>query len=143
MRLFTNRFGELNFSEKEVITFKEGILGLENLTRYLVLKPSESHPLAWIQSLEEPEIALPVISNQFINLKYELDLDPRSEKELEFERREQLEAYFVVYAGKKLSTSQVNLVAPILINPASRLGKQVVQEKKQYSSRQNHLELVE
>ncbi|OGC75782.1 MAG: hypothetical protein A2Z27_02380 [candidate division Zixibacteria bacterium RBG_16_50_21] len=143
MRLFTTRFGELDVSEKEIITFKDGILGLENLTRYLILRPPESQPLAWFQSTDKPEIALPVISLQFINLNYELDLDPKSEKDLELKRGGQLEAYFVVYLGKEHGSSQVNLATPIVVNPASRLGKQVLQERKQQPSRFNLLELLE
>jgi len=142
MRLLTSRFGEINFSAREIITFSEGILGLENLTRYLIIKPPESKPLLWLQSLDDPQAALPVIRPEMIVPDYPVELSDDLKRELEIKKGDQIEIFCIVHLEKDWKASTVNLLTPVVVNHSSCKAKQVIQDKKPYTSRHNLLELL-
>ena len=142
MRLLTSRFGETSYSAREIITFSEGILGLENLARYLILKPPESKPLLWLQSLDDPQTALPVIHPEIIVPDYPVELSDDLKRELEIKKGDQIEIFCIVHLEKDLEASTVNLLTPIVVNPYSSKAKQVIQDKKPYTSRHNLFELL-
>ncbi len=142
MRLATSRFGEVNYTTNEVITVKEGITGLENYTRYLILRPPESKPFLWLQSLDDPSIALPVIPVNLLIPDYKLDLTAELKAELQLTENERPEVYCLVYLEKKLPETTVNLLTPILVNPTKKLARQLILEKKPYTSRHSLLELL-
>jgi flagellar assembly factor FliW len=142
MRLLTSRFGEINYSAKEIITFSEGILGLENLTRYLIIKPPESKPFLWLQSLDDPQAALPVIHPEIIVPDYPVELSDDLKRELEIKKGDQIEIFCIVHLEKDWKASTVNLLTPVVVNHSSCKAKQVIQDKKPYTSRHNLLELL-
>ena len=142
MRLFTSRFGEINYSAREIIPFSEGILGLENLTRYLIIKPPENRPLLWLQSLDDPQVALPVIHPEIIVPDYPLELSDDLKKELEIKKGDQIEIFCIVHLEKDWKASTVNLLTPVIVNHSSSKAKQVIQDKKPYTSRHNLFELL-
>ena len=142
MRLLTSRFGEISYSAREIITFSEGILGLENLTHYLILKPPESRPFIWLQSLDDPQVALPVIHPEAIVPDYPVELSDDLKRELEIKTGNRIEIFCIIHLEKDLKASTVNLLTPIVVNPSSRKAKQVIQDKKPYTSRHNLFELL-
>lgn len=142
MRLAFSRFGEVSYSENEIITLKEGILGLENYTRYLILKPPESKPFLWLQSLDDPSVALPVISASLLIPDYQIELTAELKSVLQLAQNEKPEIYCLVYLEKELPKTTVNLLTPLLVNQAKKLACQVSVEKKPYTSRHSLFELL-
>lgn len=142
MRLDTSRFGEFSYSAKEIIAFSEGVLGLENLTRYLIIRPPESHPFLWLQSLDDPRTALPVIHPETIVPDYPVELSDQLRQELEIKKGDQIEIFCIVHLEKDWKASTVNLLTPVIVNHSSCKAKQVIQDKKPYTSRHNLIELL-
>ena len=142
MRLLTSRFGEISYSAREIISFSEGILGLENLTRYLILKPPESKPFLWLQSLDDPQVALPVIHPETIVPDYLVELSGQLSQELDIKKGNQIEIFCIVHLEKDWKASTVNLLTPVVVNHSSCKAKQVIQDKKPYTSRHNLFELL-
>lgn len=65
MLVKTRHFGEVDLDESKVITFEDGIIGFEDCKRYTILYNNEeggNSTISWLQSLDTPELALPVIS---------------------------------------------------------------------------------
>lgn len=134
----TKHFGEIDLAEDKVLTFENGILGFENCTRYTILYNNESGErpvISWLQSLDEPELALPVISPLFVKEDY----NPVVEDELLAgigELNEENQVIFVTLTvPKDLTKMTANLKAPIVINADTRKGCQVVAENHDYSVR--------
>jgi|SRR3990172_635294 len=142
MRLATTRFGEISYSEKDIISFKEGLLGLEDHTRYLILRPPESYPFAWLQSLEDSHTAIPVIPAQIFQPSYHFELSDEIAKELSIQKKDKVESYCQVYLAEQSKSSNVNLLMPIVVNLANRQAKQIVLEKKPYTSKHNLFDLL-
>src|SRR5689334_803712 len=61
MRVHTTRFGLIEVDEELVITFTEGLIGFENCTRYLVVSQGDNTAFRWLQSLDSPPVAFPVV----------------------------------------------------------------------------------
>jgi len=142
MRLLTSRFGEISYSDREIITFSEGIFGLENLTRYLILKPPESRPFLWLQALDDPQVALPVIHPETIVPDYPVELSAQLSQELDIRKGNQIEIFCIVHLEKDWKSSTVNLLTPVVVNHSNCKAKLVIQDKKPYTSRHNLFELL-
>jgi flagellar assembly factor FliW len=55
----SRRFGDLEVADHDVIEFPEGLVGLGG-SRYVVVRTDENSPFAWLQSADDPDLALPV-----------------------------------------------------------------------------------
>jgi flagellar assembly factor FliW len=69
MKLNTYQFGEIEYTEDFVISFAEGLFGFENLHKYLFIKTDEEL-FYWLNSIEQPEIAFPLIGLRIIDEKF-------------------------------------------------------------------------
>jgi flagellar assembly factor FliW len=114
MKVSSRQFGELEFDDKHVILFPQGIAGFKHLRRFLVLNDEESEPFRWLVSLDDAGVALPVIEPDFVQPGY----------------RPELKAGHTVLLVSILtsdpSTSTVNLRSPIVIEQGSQVGRQLI-----------------
>src|SRR6478672_446614 len=65
MNISTTKFGSISIEQADVLTFVDGLIGMEDCQRWVLLGDSENAALAWLQSLESPNDAqvLVIISN--------------------------------------------------------------------------------
>ena len=57
--LQTSRFGEIEISPDTIVEFPSGLIGLGG-SRYTVITRSEEAAFSWLQSMDDPELAIPV-----------------------------------------------------------------------------------
>ena len=74
MKISTYQFGEIEFNEDSVINFSSGILGFETLKKFLLIQTDEGL-FNWLNSVEQPEIAFPLISLRVVD-----DAFPKTEE---------------------------------------------------------------
>ena len=72
----TTRFGEMEVDEKDVLSFGQGILGFEHLTRFFIVDPGDETLIMWLQSLDDDSVAFPIIEPQIFQLSYRAKLLP-------------------------------------------------------------------
>src|SRR5947207_15874861 len=66
----TTRFGPLEIAGEAVIEFPTGLIGLGG-SRYALLANDETSAIVWLQSLDDPSLALPVTNpGRFFNDYY-------------------------------------------------------------------------
>ena len=53
----TTRFGELEVDEGELLTFPMGLVGLPDMTEFVMFDGPEGTPFEWLQSTVRPELA--------------------------------------------------------------------------------------
>lgn len=123
IKLRTSRFGELEVEDDKVINFPTGLIGLPDLTRYILIDHKDS-ALKWLQSLDDPDIAFIVVTPTLIAAEYTLDLDRSVKQFIELENEEDL----AILVTMRVDGEDViaNFQGPILINSISRKGVQVV-----------------
>lgn len=126
MKVKTTRFGELEVNPNDIITFNEGLLGFENLKKYFVVDPGDSTLILWLQSTEDEKIAFPVIEPKIFKPDYIAKLLPADLNGLELESLQTAKLYSILTIPGNVTEMSANLKAPVVINSAKKVGKQIV-----------------
>ena len=146
MLIKTKCFGEVDIAEDMIITFDDGLMGFEEYHKYTILYNNEDgnrSDISWLQSVDEPALALPVI----IPLLVKDDYDPVIEDELlkplgEF-NDDNLIVFVTLTVPSDITKMTVNLKAPIIINADTRKGAQIIVENQDYLVKYNAYEIIQ
>lgn len=124
MKITTTRFGSLTIEDSDVLTFVDGLIGMEDCRRWVLLADSENSALGWLQSLDRPEVALGVVSPRRFVPEYQVRVARREIQPLGLTDPNGAQVLAIVsHAGGALA---LNLKAPLVIHVAERLGRQIV-----------------
>ena len=135
MSFFTRRFGDIEVPEEKVIRFTDGIPGLECMRRSILIKVEETLPFYWIQSVEDGDVALPVINPLIMDDSYSPSVEDSIFDELELDKEEDLLVVNVAVIPQDISKMTANMAAPLLINIQKNIGKQVILDNSAYQMR--------
>lgn len=120
--------------ENKIINFCNGIIGFDNLKQFMIIHDSESEnaKILWLQSLDEASVALPVIDPLLIKEDY----NPTVEDELFKNIGEIIDGEMLVLTTLTVPSDiegiTTNLRAPIIINPTTMRGCQIIVENEEY-----------
>jgi flagellar assembly factor FliW len=135
MLVKTKHFGEIDLDEDKIITFDEGILGFADYKRYAIIYDNESGErpdITWLQNIDEPALAIPVVSPFLIKP----DFNPTVEDELLASLGEITPENLVVLVSvtvpSDVSKISANLRAPFVINADQKKGCQVIVDDADY-----------
>ncbi len=117
MKIKTSQFGEVEFTDENIIIFEDGILGFEELKKYLLISEKDE-VFYWLTSIEQPEIIFPLFP---VNLLRE-----------DYQQEEDFEPYGIVKLDKDPGKITVNLKSPIYINQKNRKGFQKILDVEKY-----------
>lgn len=73
-RIENTRFGKLELRADQILNFTSPMVGFETLRRFAVLPNLDCPPFIWLQSLEDAEIAFPVVDPRHLFPDYEPEL---------------------------------------------------------------------
>lgn len=136
MLIKTRCFGEVEISDDKIVEFPEGILGFEELKRYTLIydvkENGEKAKIAWLQAVDEPELALPVINPFEVKKDYDPIINETLMKDLGDVNSENAVVLLVVTVPTDITKTTANLKAPIIINSDIRVGAQLIAENKNY-----------
>ena len=135
-RFMTTRFGEIEVDVDLVIDFPEGMIGFESCRSYVVVRHDDKSAFRWLQSLEEPGIAFPVVEPFAFRPDYAPTISDSDARMLGLKRDTPTLLFVVVSVpGRDPRAMTANLLAPLVINGESRTGKQVIVQDEGYSTR--------
>jgi len=135
MQIDTLRFGMVEVDENKLITFGDGIPGLEQYRKYALLQFEESYPIVWLQSMDDTGICLPVLDTFRVLPEYVFDMDDTDVKALELTSPDELHVVSVVVIPEDIQGMTVNLAAPIIINTNTGNARQIVLSGTDYNVR--------
>lgn len=134
MKLETKLLGEIDINENRIITFEDGIIGFPYMKRFLLIHDEESdnHFISWLQSIEEPDYAVPIICpldvledyNPFVAEELLSTIEPYKEKDLAI--------FTTIHVTDKIEEMTSNFRAPFIINADNQKGCQVIVEDEEY-----------
>ncbi len=124
MDVYTTRFGTLSVPPQDELLFDQGLVGLEDCRRWVVLTDSENPTLGWLQSVERGHVALGIVSPRRFVPDYQLRVDRDELRSLQLDTVRDAEV--VVIASRHPSGLTLNLRAPLVINVEKKLGCQVI-----------------
>ncbi|NFO13111.1 flagellar assembly protein FliW [Clostridium botulinum] len=124
--------GDIEYDEKDKITFKKGILGFEDLKEYILVDLKEFKPFKLLQSLEDEDVGLIVVSPFEFFKNYETKLNSKEIKRLEIRSEEEVVLVTTVTLNSDHKKITTNLKAPLIINISNKLGEQIILDKSEY-----------
>ncbi len=135
MKFDTERFGEVSYSPEEVLTFPRGIPAFENMHSW-ILVGSDENAVKWLQSLDDPELALPVTSPDAIQPDYNARIPEEELKLIGGTNPADLALLIVVSIPQSAPWNMTaNLRAPIIINLKTHKAVQVIALNEEYPIR--------
>ncbi len=145
MKLNSVAFGEIEYDEKDIIFFGEGLYGLSELKNFLYIKSEDDDfPFDYLQSIENVDISF-IITSPFLFLDdYDFELSESVVEKLEIKNIEDVVVLTITNVSEEVEQTTVNLQAPIIINKSARKAKQVILDEsfnhKQYIFKKNESE---
>lgn len=134
MQITTKVFGEITIDDDKIIHFPKGIIGFPNLTEFTLIHDEEkgTDSIHWLQSLQEPAFAMPVMDPLLVCPDYNPEADDELFNVLGELVPEELLVLVTVTVPKDLTKMSVNLKGPIIINAAEKKALQVIVEGDEY-----------
>ena len=131
MKAATRLFGEIEIDESKIITFEDGIIGFPDMKKFTLIfaEEKEGRPsISWLQSMDEPEIAFPVMDPLFVCETYNPSVEEELLKNLGTIKEDNLYVLVTVTVPQNIKELAVNLKAPIVINTDTRKASQIIVE---------------
>ncbi|HEU4962318.1 MAG TPA: flagellar assembly protein FliW [Bacilli bacterium] len=132
VKLETATWGAIEVAEADIFQFPDGLYGMEEQTRFALVRPDEELPFAYLQSTTEPGICLLIADPFAFYRAYEFDLSESDVAKLDRLTPEQTAVWVTMTAGESLQDATVNLLAPLVFNTEKRIGRQVVLHDSTY-----------
>jgi flagellar assembly factor FliW len=134
MTILNTRFGEIEYSADDIITFIDGVIGFPQNTEFLLLNHKPNTPFRWLQSLQEPSLAFLVAFPDAIVPGYAPEVNDSVAKELDLtEETPKLLLTTVTIPAGKPNEMTTNLVGPFIINGVTMRAKQVILSDDAYT----------
>lgn len=111
MKINTHHFGEVDFSKENMLHFDSGLYGFEKMQKFLLLRVEEDL-FYWLVSVDDPDIAFPMIGLRIIDENYP--------------EVPEYEGFGIVTLNKDPLKITVNLKAPVYINQDKKMGQQKI-----------------
>ncbi len=132
MLLKTRCFGELKIKKEEIIKFTQPIVGFDEYKQYILMKNKSIFPTFWLQSVDDPELAFPVVSPFFIDENYSIKLHVSDFEDINLKEFNDVIVLTLLVVPEDISLIRTNLRAPIIYNPIEKLAKQIVLQEEKY-----------
>lgn len=136
IKISTKRFGDMEFAEESVITVLGGIIGFPALLRYVLIQRPNDAPFYWLQSLDDPTMALVLVNPVLFKTDYDPALPEALFEELKAEPGQITLFAIVTIPQGRPQDMTANLLGPLAINPTTRLARQLVLDDRLYTHRQ-------
>lgn len=131
MQITTRVFGQINIEDDKIITFVNGLVGFPELKDFALIYDTEKsnhRGIQWLQSMQEPNFAMPVIDPLSLIPDYNPQVEDEWLKPLGDLDPEHLLVLVTVTVPSDLTKMTVNLKGPIVINANTRKASQVIAE---------------
>ncbi len=134
MTITTKVFGEITIDEDKIIHFPAGIIGFPELTEFAMLHDEDAGLVSvhWLQSVQEPAFAMPVIDPLLVKEDYNPEVDDELLKPLGDLRQEDVLVLVTLTVPQDLTKMTVNLKGPVIINSRNRIACQSIIDGEQY-----------
>lgn len=122
MKCNTRDFGEVSYTEKEIINFVHPIFGFDQYKKYIILLDDQiKDSICWLQSIDNPEVCFIIleISSMYKNESFKSFLKEIGEEESH-------SVFGICVISEDIQKSTVNMRSPILINEKTQKAIQII-----------------
>jgi len=135
MKITTKIFGEIDIAEEKIITFVNGIIGFPDLKKFTLIYNEEKGTgagIRWMQSMDEPNFAIPVMDPLVAMDTYNPVVDDEIFKGIGELTQDNTLVLVSATIPKDITQMSVNLQGPYIINVDERKACQVIVENEDY-----------
>ena len=140
IKFTTTRFGEIELKAEETITLAKGLIGFPELKKFVLLDHDKDSPFKWLQSLDDGAIAFVLINPLLFKPDFTVEVTQPEVSDLELEKEEDAVISVIVTMPGKPENMTANLIAPLVFNISNRMGKQLILNDQEYTTRHNIME---
>lgn len=123
-KLSTEQFGDILVEERHIFMFVNGLLGFEELHKFIIVRDERTEPVRWLLSVEHPELSFPVVSPFYLVPDY----SPGKEWS-DYQRYTPL-----VILTLSADGATANLKAPVIVDVREQRGEQIIIPSDKYST---------
>jgi flagellar assembly factor FliW len=155
MTLITKHFGVIEVEANDIITFAEGLPGFINLREFIIMfddgvdenaeaasgeeqggtVAAADNTFVWLQSVDDGELCFILVDAAVLLPWYQPVVLEESLDGLDIKDMSETLIYNIARFPENISEATVNLMAPVVINAASKKGKQVIVTNQDYGVR--------
>ena len=146
MKANTRLFGEVDIPEEKIITFDQGVLGFEECKKFTIIYDTSKETdstISWLQCMDEPELAFPMISPFYVMEDYNPIVETEWLEPLGEMTAENIVIFVFLNIKSDVTRLTANLKAPIIINPDTLKGIQLIVENTDYGIKYNIYDVVQ
>ena len=134
MKLTTRIFGEVEIEDSKIISFPNGIIGFPDLKHFTLMHDEESgvNTIQWLQSVEEPGFAMPVMDPLIVCPDYNPQVDRQNIVDIGELVDDELLVLVTVTVPHDLKQMTVNLKGPFIINLHDMKAVQTIIDNDDY-----------
>jgi flagellar assembly factor FliW len=135
VRIDTRAFGSIEIDDQQVLTLTEPMPGFPAHRRFAVLDPDAESPFKWFQSVDRPELCFLIADPRHFFPDYALQLKAAALRDLEIIEGGEAAVAVVLNVPDDATQATANLLAPIVINAARKLARQVILDGSDFGVR--------
>lgn len=127
-------FGDIQYTDDDLLLMPLGLVGMPHLTQFLILDFEKDHAFKALISTEEPGINFLISDPR--NFRADFDnrfLEPTREA-LKVEAEEEFAVFVLCTWRGKFESTTGNLLGPIVVNARTRKAMQVILESGSYTT---------
>ena len=131
MKANTRLFGEVDIPEEKIITFDQGVLGFEECKKFTIIYDTSKETdstISWLQCMDEPELAFPMISPFYVMEDYNPIVETEWLEPLGEVTADNIVIFVFLNIKSDATKLTANLKAPIIINSDTLKGIQLIVE---------------
>ena len=114
----------MDINHSDMLLMPQGLIGFETCRHWVLLSSEGNDEVAWLQSVAQANVAIPVVSPRRFAPNYRAHVHNRSLTLLHLHTEDQL--YVLSVVSKSGVTLTANLKSPILLNASRHIAVQVV-----------------
>jgi flagellar assembly factor FliW len=137
----TKYFGIVAYNPDAVLHFPAGLPAFDEERDFIALEPPAHAPVVFLQSLTRPDLCFVTLPVLVVDAGYELEMCREDLEVLGLETTRQPcigneVACFAVLSAREGCAPTANLLAPVVVNPATRRAVQAIRADARYSHQQ-------
>ncbi len=127
MKIKTVRFGEIEIEKERIFKFALPIIGFNELQEFVIVDVNKDSFFKWLQSVEDPGLAFPIVSVFSMDVDYSIDIPDNAIDALKIKTVESLLVMNIASIPQdNPQETTINLLAPLVFNLDEQLAGQVI-----------------
>ncbi|HHY34962.1 MAG TPA: flagellar assembly protein FliW [Firmicutes bacterium] len=136
MEVINTAFGPLQVDSEKVITFPTGLIGFPQFHRFVVVdRDGGRGVLKYLQCLDEPSLGFVTVDPRVVFADYAPEMPRQDLESIGISSLDEALLLCVVVVPPDIKKMTCNLRAPVVVNPETRMAKQIISISPEYETR--------